>query len=468
MFCKKKTIMDILRVSVSNIIKLLSGILVGFLLPRIIGVTDYGYYKTFTLYSTYVGLFHLGICDGIYLKYGGKNYEELDKKKFRKYSCFFVIVEGIIALIIMICGAVFLAGEYRFIFICLSAYLFFTNITGYYQIISQITSRFRELSHRNVIQSLLMAVSVVGIWAINKYFEIKISYRIYTLIYIFITAVLAVWYMGTYRDISFGNRDKTYKVSGDIYCFIRTGFPLTVANLCSSLILTLDRQFVNVLFDTDTYAVYAFAYNMLSLVTTAIAAVSTVIYPELKQKDEKKLFELYPFLLMVVLCLVFACLTIYFPLCAFVEWFLPKYTGSIRIFRVIFPGLAISSAVTIIIHNYYKAIGRSFSFFIKSIVVLITSTIANAIAYVFWGTTISVSVASIICMIFWYLFTERLIIREFKVLWKKNCLYLIVMIFAFYTVSLVNNYLLGCLLYIAFFGIITFGFYRRQIGNVRR
>ena len=59
---------DVFKVSASNVVKLLAGALVAFVLPKLIGVSDYGYFKTFTLYATYVGLFHLGICDGIYLK----------------------------------------------------------------------------------------------------------------------------------------------------------------------------------------------------------------------------------------------------------------------------------------------------------------------------------------------------------------------------------------------------------------
>ena len=61
----------------------------------------------------------------------------------------------------------------------------------------------------------------------------------------------------------------------------------------SSFILTIDRQFVSVLFDIETYASYAFAYNLLSLITTVISAISTVLYPTIKTYDEKTLFLNY-------------------------------------------------------------------------------------------------------------------------------------------------------------------------------
>lgn len=43
---------------------------------------EYGYCQLHLFYSSYVGFLHFGWNDGIYLRYGGKNYIELDKKLF--------------------------------------------------------------------------------------------------------------------------------------------------------------------------------------------------------------------------------------------------------------------------------------------------------------------------------------------------------------------------------------------------
>ena len=147
----RRTLSDIVKVSVSNLVKLLSGVFVGFLLPKIIGVTDYGYFKTFTLYVLYVGLFHFGIADGILLKYGGWDYKDLERPAFRFYTAVFSALEAVIGLIICALAITILSGEYRFIFACFGVYLIVHNVTGYFQSISQATSRFRELSSRTVI-----------------------------------------------------------------------------------------------------------------------------------------------------------------------------------------------------------------------------------------------------------------------------------------------------------------------------
>ena len=60
---------------------LVSLILVLFV-PKILGVKEYSYWQLYLFYASYVGFFHFGWADGVYLKFGGKKYEELDKGYF--------------------------------------------------------------------------------------------------------------------------------------------------------------------------------------------------------------------------------------------------------------------------------------------------------------------------------------------------------------------------------------------------
>lgn len=458
-----RTIKDILKVAASNILKLIAGTMVAFLLPRIIGVADYGYYKTFTLYSTYIGLLHLGFCDGIYLEYGGKNYSDLNKCMFSGYSKLFFIMQTCIAVILIIIAWSVFENEWRFILICLSFCLLFTNITGYYQIISQVTNRFGELSILNTVQSALIVLSIVVLWGMKVLPGNTVTYRLYVVLYLSVLGIMTLWYIITYRDITFNKNDRSNNSVNDAIRFIKIGFPLTIANLCSSLILTLDRQFVNILFDTKTYAVYAFAYNMLSLITTALAAISTVLYPKLKQKDDYILKLIYPKLIGIILVLTYCSMIVYYPLLAFVNWFLPQYNGSLVIFRIIFPGLAISSAITIIMHNYYKTLGETFQFFIKSIVTLVVSGVANAIAYFAFGTTISISIASVITMIFWYIYIERFFVRTYKIEWFRNFAYLLIMMSVFYMSTAIHSYVIGMFVYMLGVSMVTLLFYNTMI-----
>ena len=462
---RHKTIKSIVKVAISNIISLLSGVFVGFVLPRIIGVTDYGYYKTFSLYISYIGMLHFGIEDGIYLFYGGKDFSELDEGKFRFYSLFLIILEGLIALILGGVSCIWLSGDIRFIFIFVAIYIFTTNIANYYQFISQITERFTELTIVGIIRSLLTIMSVVILWLFNRYGLFAINYKIYIFCVVIISGFILVAYVIIYRRLTFGRHIPWKEGLKDVKYFIKIGLPLMVANLCSLLILTIDRQFVSVLFDKDTYAVYAFAYNMLSLVTTATSAVSVVLFPVIKRFDIETLSKNYSKMITVIIAFVAACLLVYFPLCLFINWFLPKYSGSLIIFRIILPGLVGTSAVTIIMHNYYKALGANLRFFILSLIILALAVVADVAVYLIFKNTLSISIISIFVILVWYIIAEFYFIKKHNVHWLKNFLFMLCCMGAFYGITQIPNYYIGFAAYLVAFALLLTLFYFKEISS---
>ena len=89
MYRKSTFTKDLFMVAFSNFVILISSIITGFVVPKILGVVGYGYYKIFTLYLSYSALMHLGYVDGVLLTFAGKEYNELSQEKFRMYTKFF-------------------------------------------------------------------------------------------------------------------------------------------------------------------------------------------------------------------------------------------------------------------------------------------------------------------------------------------------------------------------------------------
>lgn len=460
-----KEIKSILGVAISNVSSIISGIFVGFVVPKILSVEGYGFYKTFTLYVAYLGLFSLGIVDGIYLKYGAKDYSELDKPLFRAFFKWFLLIHAFFSLLAIGCSFVFISDvNTRFILSALGINLVAVNITGYFQHLSQITQRFKEYSVRKILQSVLNIVAVFLLYMIYKYSGV-IKYEIYVVIVIFINYILMTWYVITYKELIIGSSKSIFDVRFELWNLIVKGFPLMFANLCSTLLLNIDRQFVSILFSTSDYAIYAFAYNMLSLVTVATSAVSTVLYPMLKRRDSNNSMTMYSKLNSAVIVMVYVIIVAYFPLNLFIHWFLPTYVLSLPIFRIILPGIAISSAVTIIMYNYYKILDEVYDYFRKSIIVLIFSAIANYFAYSLFGTMASISVASIVTMIIWYVFVERRLIAKGvnkKACWK-NRLFSLLMMIAFYLCTELSNIWISMVCYIAVLIVATLLFFKNEV-----
>ena len=80
-------------VFIANVINLIISLFTGFVLPKYLSIETYSSIKLFQLYITYIGILHLGFSDGMYLKYGGKTVEEVDKKEvlaeFKTFKIFY-------------------------------------------------------------------------------------------------------------------------------------------------------------------------------------------------------------------------------------------------------------------------------------------------------------------------------------------------------------------------------------------
>ncbi|MBR0343075.1 MAG: oligosaccharide flippase family protein [Oscillospiraceae bacterium] len=461
----KRFLGNIFRAFSSNVISLLTGILVGFFIPKMMGVMGYANYKIYTLYLTYLALTSLGLGDGLYLKFAGKDKEELEKETIRYYTrryyiqIFGFFVVGVLATFF------FIPYEYRFISIALCFTILSSQTVGLHQNFSMLTSRFGEYSKRIVIKSACTALFVIALFMFYRITGNEVSYEIYITGVIAIEYALAIWYIFTYKEFNFGStkqqpgQEKYIKV-------LLVGFPLLLSNMAGSIFLNLDRQFVSILFPKETYAMYAFAYNMFTLVTTMTSAVSLVLFPSMRRIenfDVKSYIQKYLSLFSI---LVVFCMIVYFPLSVIVVWFLDKYIESIEILRIILPGLVLSSCVTVIFLNFYKLENKVKHYFVKTLISIGFSALMNYLAWTFFHDYKAISWASIISLMFWYGLAVEYFVRTYKVTIVKNILYIMTMFLAFYTLTyFVSNPYLGTMLYLIVFVIIVSVFYPGKVKN---
>ena len=240
----RKSITNILCVMLGNISTIISGVVMGFLLPKVLSLSDYGFYKTFTLYITYTGLFSAGIIDGIILKYGSNDYEELDRPLFRSYFKFFTALIATAAAAIIIVGLLFAEGDVQFIFMMVGIDMIAGNMTNYFRQISQITQRFQEYSRRIFLQSFIRILIILSMLFLF-YAGYEVGYRLFLTLIVLSDVLLTLWYITTYHELVFGSYETLARTRPLIHSLIKTGFPLLFANLTVQIIMALDRQFVS-------------------------------------------------------------------------------------------------------------------------------------------------------------------------------------------------------------------------------
>ncbi len=457
---------DFFKVVLSNATVLASSIITALIIPKLMGASNYGYYKVYTLYMSYTALFHFGFVDGVLLKHAGQEYDTLDKKVFRLNTKFYITFQAVVSIIIAFVSVLFFSGVYRFVVFAIAVDTFSTNVTTYYQFVSQSTMRFNELSKRKILYAIfkLCATGLIILVYRAGYIS-EVPCQLYIGAIIFINAILMLWYVFTYRDITFGkynNFHDSWKLLRDYFV---TGISLTLAFQVANLVLSLDQQFVSLLFDSKTYGIYAFAYSILNMATTVMGAASMALFPNLKRRGVDTIERDMPMGIAVISMMVFAGHLFYYPLNIFVKYVLPEYLPSLVYFRIIFPGLALSSSISAIMFNYYKVLNRQRRYCCVCLFVLMLSAALNAIAYWIFRTPESISAASIITLIVWYISAIRSFVKQYNVKWIKELLYILVMGGGFYIITSIvgNGFVAGALLYMVLYFIVTLILYHELI-----
>lgn len=454
----------ILIVAFGRMMSLISGVAVGFLLPKIFSVTEYGFYKVFTLYAVYTALLHFGFVDGILLKISGMDYKELDHIKMRAYTRFYVVFEICISLIMMLVGLLCTNGEYLFIVIMLAINMVFVNITTYYQFVSQAVQRFGEYSAKNLIISAVKLVFVLSLYFISNYYMVNISHRVYLMGLNILDLSIMLWYISMYRDITFGKRESIKKVKTDILSIFKTGILLTLAYQMSHLVLALDRQFVNLLFSTETFAIYSFAYNIVSMISTMVSSISIVLLPMLKNRTSEIVIGSYKKSLSTIAMIASGGLLCYFPLVLFIGWFLPEYYSSIQYMAIVLPAFLFSSVITVVMFTINKVFDMNFIFFKDSCFVFILGLLFNMLAYYLFKTPEAISYASIVVMMIWFLISGMRLKGKTSVGVRKEFIYLFLMAIGFLAItSSINIIWIGFVLYLALVLLGMLFFYKNMI-----
>ena len=217
----------------------------------------------------------------------------------------------------------------------------------------------------------------------------------------------------------------------------------------------------------EKYAIYAFAYNMLSIITLSVSSFSSIIYPIIKKNEGISLEKKYIYFRTVLLVVSSICLIAYFAIELIVNNYLPKYSASIKILRVIFPGIILTSSISIISLSFYKVLNKQYKYFINSIVAFVLSFLLNFLFLIIFKSMIAISIASIISLNLWYIITEIYLAKKIKNNWLKSYIYTFIVTIIFYLLTNISMSLFFiAIAYALIIIILSYLFYKRDF--VRR
>ena len=234
---------------VANFATMLVSIIVVFLIPAIWGEEAYGYVQLYYFYLTYISFCQLGWIDGIYLRIGGKNYNELDQKLYTTQFWILFVFELIVSIVF---AAVVLPGimDDNKVFViwtfCICIILYIMRL--YLVYIFQATNKIKEFAIVILSEKAVFTILLFSLCVFNTE-----NYKL--IIYVdLIAKVVSLAIAGLFgKDLIFGKIDKPQYVCGEIQHNIFVGCKIMLADFAGLLINGIVRFAIEDYWDIITF-----------------------------------------------------------------------------------------------------------------------------------------------------------------------------------------------------------------------
>lgn len=403
----------------SNLLTLLVSLFMGFVIPKYLSVDDYAYYHIYQLYIAYAGFFHLGLVNGIYLKYGHLDVDELPVNDFRKYSRAMVILQlGMAALLLVILFLLFpedmnIGVAYAFTIVNIPL----MNIKWFYSSINQFTKRFVIDSAVTYMQNVLQCVMVAAviIFSLYNYLVLLIAVTLINLI-----CMIAVMIQNKQFVNVFAITKEETKPDRSVGSLIKGGFFFMISEFVAIIILGIDSIFVQNLFTLTDFAMYSFAVSIISVMYTLISTVSNLIYPYLVRVDDDKYAKYYTLMSDVLTFVALMSMLAFYVAKFLVIHWLDKYEASLFIASILFGTVIFRTLIMLVCGNYFKVLKMTKEYTKNNFFSIVLAFVLDFLAYIIFKDCTYIAYASLLAFIIWYVVTDFVFIKRLQIE-KKTC-----------------------------------------------
>lgn len=356
----------------ANVFSLLVSAVVVFFVPKLIGKDDYGYWQLYLFYTSYIGIFHFGWCDGIYLRYGGAYYDKLD---YRKLGQQFWMLSGLelflsVVLVVMIATI----GDFTMksvVLSCSVCNLILVIPKTYMAYVLQTTNRIKEYSLVTILEKGFYCAGIIGLLLLGKTsLGLLVFADVLGKIVSLGMSIVSCKELAQHGFAIRGLREAWHDAKQNL----KAGINLMVANLTGMLILGIIRLAIENEWSVAVFGEVSLAINLSNLLMVFINAIGIVIFPMLKRMSQDKMVTTYLMLRNALMLVLFAALTVYFPIQSFLAEWLPDYRVGIRYMAILFPVCIYESKMSLIIGPYMKAL-RMEKELLKSNVITVTLSV---------------------------------------------------------------------------------------------
>lgn len=336
----------------ANLVSLFISVFMVTFVPKFLSVDDYGLWQLFLFYFSYLGFLHFGWEDGIYLRYAGKRFEELDRKTFAGQFYGVTVLQIFLAAAVTIGSQVFVDDSVKRIALDCAVWLApFVNFTNLCNFVMQITNRIKDYAKFLLTERIVFFLGVVFFLLVLHRNEFRYMY------YAKLFSMISLTLIGIYlcRSLLRLHFYPIGKIFGEAKENLTVGSKLMLANIAGMLIIGIVRYGISMGWDVATFGRVSLTLGISNFLMVFITSVSVVFFPIIKRMDEDKRAAVYRTIRLSLDVVLFAALIGYYPLKCILAWWLPQYADSLIYMSVLFPVCVFDSKLSLLINTYLKS-----------------------------------------------------------------------------------------------------------------
>ena len=445
---KNSLISGFTKVLSANIVVLVVGLIISFIIPMSLSTDNYGYLQLFTLYLAYNGFFILGFNDGIHLNYAGVIYDKTLFLKFRTFVKVVAITSLIGVFIVVLLSLLFGEGEKQFIFIMTGVSIIIVGLNGFTSYTNQNTFRFSRYS-----QSILIEKIVYFILVILLVYMKSDNYKLFVYAIFISSLIKLIFNLITSHEIFFFFFLKIRELKSEIVHNFQSGFAVMITLILYSSINTGGRLLIERYMGIEKFGVFSFALNTLVIATVFFTAISQVFYPILaKIKDNMHLIQdnIDEILFIVSIILLFS----YFPVYFLIKTYYEQYTSLLNYLTLLYPLFIFKGKYLVLIMNGLKVTKRLKVLIINSIIGIVANSVLTAIAIFLFNSMFYVALAFLISHIIWYYYGLINYNRAMNIKHKYNQYLDLLIVSAFLTATTISSFIASSIISYLVLGVL--------------
>lgn len=356
-------------VILSNFISVSISVLVVLIVPKFIGVTGYGYWQLYILYTSFVGFLHFGWNDGLYLRLGGYKYSEINKKLYFCQFYMLLVLQLLIAFLgYFLVQLLSFDVEKNYVLGMTAVCMVIVNSRYMLLFLLQATYRIKEYSFITILDRISYLI-LIAFLVILKAENYK-----YLILADVVAKLLSLAFASLYcKDVVFKiYRDIEIKLAiSEMVENIRAGIKLMLSNIASKLVVGNVRMGVEGAWSIVVFGKISLMLSITGFLMVFINSISLVLFPFLRRVEEASLKPIYQCVRDVLTLVLMLFLLTFYPVSIGLGVWLPEYQDSLRYLLILYPIVLFEGKMSLLVNTYLKVL-REESLLLKVNVFAIT------------------------------------------------------------------------------------------------